>query len=150
MVIDNIAHAGLYRSLGARFAAGLEWLRTFRPTAPDGTQGILGEDVFALVQSYETVPAAAKSYEAHRQYADIQYVATGTELIHYAPVGVLQPVTDYDDRNDCLLFADPVSATPLLLVPGSFAIFWPQDGHKPGCVSGAPCRMKKVVIKVRV
>lgn len=150
MVIDTLTHAGLYHSLGPRFAAGLEWLRTFQPAIPDGRYEIRGDDVFALVQSYDTVPAAEKKYESHHVYADIQYVAAGTEVIHYAPVDGLQSVTAYDAPKDFLLYADPAAATPLHLPPGSFAIFHPQDGHKPGCVNGAPCRMKKVVIKVRV
>lgn len=150
MVIDTLTHAGLYHSLGPGFAAGLEWLRTFQPATSDGRYDIKGDDVFALVQSYDTVPAAEKKYESHRVYADIQYVASGVEIIHYAPVDDLQSVTAYDGLKDFLLYADPASATPLHLPPGSFAIFHPQDGHKPGCVNGAPCHMKKVVIKVRV
>lgn len=150
MVIDTISHAGFYHSFGPRFAAGLEWLRNFQPETPDGRYDIRGDDVFALVQSYDTVPPAEKKYESHRLYADIQYVAAGTEVILYAPTGGLQPVTAYDGEKDFLLYADPTAATPLHLAPGSFAIFCPQDGHKPGCTNGAPCRMKKVVIKVRV
>ncbi len=150
MVIDTLAHSGQYHSLGLRFAAGLEWLRTFQSATPDGRYDIRGDDVFALVQSYDTVPAEEKKYESHRLYADIQYVATGTEVIHYAPTGGLQPVTAYDGQKDFLLYADPAAGTPLHLPPGTFAIFHPHDGHKPGCTNGASCRMKKVVIKVRV
>lgn len=56
MVIDTISHSGLYHSLGPRFAAGLEWLRNFEPATPDGRYDLRGDDVFALVQSYETMP----------------------------------------------------------------------------------------------
>ena len=117
---------------------------------PDGRTDIDGDDVYALVQSYDSVPPAEKKYESHRLYADIQYVGAGTEVIHYAPTASLQPVTAYDAQKDFLLYADPAGSTPLHLAPGTFAIFLPHDGHKPGCVNGAPCRIKKVVIKVRV
>lgn len=150
MVIDTLSEAGSYHSLGPRIAAGLAWLAGFSPEKPDGRYDIDGDNVYALVQSYDTVPAGEKKYESHRVYADIQYVATGTETISYAPTGGLQPVTAYDAAKDFLLYADPSASTPLHLSPGTFAIFYPQDGHKPGCVNGAPCHMKKVVIKVRV
>jgi len=150
MVIDTLAHAGNYQLLGPRFAAGLNWLQTFQPSMPDGRYDIEGDEVFALVQSYDTVPPTQKKYESHCRHADIQYVATGTEVIHYAPTAGLQPDSLYDAEKDFLLYADATADTSLHLPPGSFAIFYPQDGHKPGCVNGAPCRMKKVVIKVRI
>jgi YhcH/YjgK/YiaL family protein len=150
MILDTLDRAPTYRSLGPRFAAGLEWLAKFQATTPDGRYDIARDDVYALVQSYDTVPAAEKRYESHRSFADIQFVAIGSEVIHYAPTGGLAPVTSYDAQNDFELYADPAASTPLHLAPGTFAIFYPQDGHKPGCTNGATCRMKKVVIKVRL
>lgn len=106
--------------------------------------------MFALVQSYDTAAPFERKYESHRDYIDIQYVAAGTEVIYYAPTDRLQAVTDYHAANDYQLYADPSAATPLHLAAGSFAIFYPQDGHKPGCINGAACRIKKIVIKARV
>jgi biofilm protein TabA len=150
MILDLLVHADSYHALSPGFAAGLDWLAKFTPQTADGRYDIDGDNVFALVQSYDTVAPTEKKYESHRIYADIQYVATGSELILYAPTAQLQPATAYDGDKDFLLYADPVATTPLLLGPGRFAVFLPQDGHKPGCVDGTPCRMKKVVIKVRV
>lgn len=150
MILDTLASAPIHRHLGAGFTAAFDWLTRFTPEIPDGRYPIEGDRVFALVQSYETVPATEKKYETHRIYADVQYVAGGTEVVHYAPASGLRPVTDYDVQQDYQLFADPTAATPLHLAPGTFAVFHPHDGHKPGCINGAPCRMKKVVVKVRV
>ena len=150
MIIDTLSEASSSRLLGSRFAASFDWLGTFDQELPDGRYEIQGDDVYALVQSYETVPSSEKKYEAHRIYADIQYVAAGVETIHYAPTAALTATTDYDPAKDYQLYADPVAATPLHLPPGSFAIFLPHDGHKPGCLNGSSCRVKKVVVKVRV
>lgn len=150
MILDTLSQSALYRQLGPRFAAGLNWLEKFSDATADGRYDIDGDDVFALVQSYDTLPAAEKKYESHRVYADIQYMARGTELIYYAPIAGLQPVTAYDEVKDFMLYADPAAATPLLLERGSFAIFYAQDGHKPGCVHRAAERIKKVVVKVRL
>ena len=150
MIIDTLAAAPSYHHLGSRFVAGLQWLSRFSPDLPDGRTDIDGDNVYALVQSYDTLPADQKKYESHRTYADIQYVGAGTEVIQYAPTSSLKPATAYDAEKDYLLYGEPAGSTPLHLPPGSFSIFLPQDGHKPGCVSGAPCRVKKVVIKVRI
>jgi YhcH/YjgK/YiaL family protein len=150
MILDTLDRAATYRSLGSRFAAGLEWLKKFQVSTPDGRYDIDHNDVYALVQSYDTVPTAEKRYESHRSFADIQFVADGSEVIHYAPTDGLASVASYDAQKDFELYADPTASTLLHLAPGMFAIFYPQDGHKPGCTNGAQCRMKKVVIKVRL
>lgn len=150
MILDVLAQAPTYHTLGPRFAAGLDWLSRMDPGLPDGHQVIAGDDVYALVQSYETLPSAEKKFEAHRIYADIQYVVAGLETIEYAPLSGLRPVTDYDTAKDFQLYADPAASTPLRLGTGSFAIFYPADAHRPGCIHGGRCHMKKVVIKVRV
>ena len=150
MILDTLQASAPYRELGPRIARGLDWLKHFSPDSPDGRVDIDGDDVFALVQSYDSVPPAEKQYESHRTYADIQYVASGDEVIYYAPTTSLHAVTVHDPKKDFTLYADPIVSTPLQLGPGNFAIFLPQDGHKPGCISGAACRIKKVVIKARV
>jgi biofilm protein TabA len=150
MILDSLDQVPLYGRLSPGIARGFAWFGEFSPQMPDGRYTIDGTDVFALVQSYGTAPAAEKQYEAHRNYIDIQYVAAGTELIYHSPISGLHAITEYDPVKDFQLFADPAAATPLYLTPGRFALFYPHDAHKPGCSNGAPAAMKKVVIKVRV
>ena len=150
MILDTLQSCSPYRELSPRIARGLDWLKHFSPDSPDGRVDLDGDELFALVQSYDSVPPADKQYESHRTYADIQYVVSGDEEIYYAPTAALRAVTIYDPQKDFILYADPVVSTPLHLGPGSFAIFFPPDGHKPGCISGATGRVKKVVLKVRV
>lgn len=150
MIIDSLTHASAYRHLGPRFAAAIDWLQGATSALADGRIEIAGEDVFALVQTYETVPSTEKKYESHRAYADIQFVLSGDEIIHYAPAPALRPATDYDAQKDFLLYADPPESTPLHCGAGTFAIFFPQDAHKPGCIGGGAARIKKIVVKVRL
>jgi YhcH/YjgK/YiaL family protein len=150
MILDTLPNASRYAGLSPRIALGLDWLARFDPHTADGRYPLDGDDVYALVQSYETLPAAEKKFESHRSYLDIQYLAVGDETIFYAPTAILVPSTTYDSVKDYLLYADPAQAISLLMPPGSFAIFYPPDGHKPGCVNGPACRIKKVVIKARV
>lgn len=151
MILDTLAHASTYRHLGPRFAAGLDWLEKASLDLADGRIAIAGDDVFALVQSYETVPPQARHYESHRTYADIQFLLSGEEVIHYAPTAGLRPITDYDAPKDVVLYSDPAASTPLHCAAGTLAIFYPQDAHKPGCLSGATAGpVRKIVVKVRL
>ena len=37
----------------------------------------------------------------------------------------------------------------LTMTPGSFAVFFPSDVHRPGCLLDQSATVRKVVIKVR-
>lgn len=149
MIYDHIARAGLYHGLGPRFATAFEYLARFDHTTEDGRVSLDGDHLFALVQSYQTAPAAAKPFESHQIYADIQFVVSGEEVIGTAPLDRLQVTTPYNPANDAALYSGP-DDTPLRLRSGDFAVLWPQDGHKPGCAWNAPGAVKKVVMKVRL
>lgn len=152
MIFDTLDHASDYNSLSPRIKAGLDWLAKFDPNTAVGKYPIEDEAVYALVQSYDTLPESEKKYESHRKYADIQYVAGGSETIMYAPLKSLKATMEFDAEKDYSLYFEPAAgvATALPLVPGSFAILLPQDGHKPGCITGTAMKIKKVVIKVQV
>lgn len=149
MIVDTLANAELYTSVHPGVGRGLAFLRSFDPTTPDGRVDIDGDDVFALVQSYETEAAGDKSFEAHRVYLDIQFIVEGAEVIGVAPIGRLTATTEYDAEKDFLLFDGDVASTPVLLLPGDFAVLFPEDGHKPGCCHLENQPVRKVVVKVR-
>jgi biofilm protein TabA len=150
MILDLITNSAQYETLDPHLALGLAYLRDFDADTPDGRVDLVGDDLFALVQSYDTAPATEKRFEAHRRYADIQYVAAGRERILYLPVDGLQVESPYEAATDLEFFREPAASSSLLLEPGSFAVFHPQDAHKPGCMAGGRERVKKVVVKVRV
>lgn len=150
MILDSLATAHLYRPLSPRFSAGLDYLAAFDPATADGRYELDGDRLFALVQSYDTAPGTEKRFESHRRYADIQFVAAGTERILYIPVASLTVDSPHDADNDIAFFQEPPASTSLLLRAGDFAVFYPQDAHKPGCMAGGRDPVKKVVVKVEV
>lgn len=150
MILATLAEAGLYASLGPRFAAGIEYLAALRAELPDGRHPIDGDAVFALWSTYETAPATEKRFESHVRHADIQFVWSGSERILYAPAADLAPAVPYSDVEDIAFHADPPASSSLLLSAGALAIFHPGDAHKPGCMAGGRTQVKKIVVKVRL
>jgi biofilm protein TabA len=150
MILDNLESAGNYEPLGTGIALGLAYLQSFDPDTPDGRYPLDGDDLYALVQSYGTGPATGKKFEAHRSYIDIQCVVRGRERILHAATAGLDVEVPYSADEDVEFFADPVASSSLLVQPGEFAIFFPQDAHKPGCMAGGRADVQKVVIKVRI
>ncbi len=150
MITDTLSHSEVYAPLHPRLAAGFDYLRRLPADVADGRYEIDGPDLFALVQSYPTTPAAERKLEHHRKFADLQYLFAGAEIIEYAPLSGLVVDRPYDDANDYGLVRDAAPNASLSLRPGQWAIFLPQDAHKPGCALGAPTAVRKVVIKVRL
>ena len=128
----------------------MQWLRGFDPATADGRYPVRGEEVFALVQAYETGPATEKRFESHRAHLDVQYVAEGEERILHAPIRLLEVAEAYDREQDLAFYAEPREASSVLVRPGDFAVLLPGDGHKPGCMAGGRHGVKKVVVKVKV
>lgn len=150
MILTTLAGADEYAALGDGIARGIAWLRGFDPQAPDGRIDIAGDEVFALVSSYQTGPATEKRFESHRIYLDLQFVAAGTERILHTPTAGLAVEVPYDEAKDILFYAEPKASSSLLMREGDLAFFSPGDAHKPGCMAGGSHPVKKVVVKVRL
>lgn len=150
MVHDSLSNALLYHPLGGGLTAGLEYLAAFDPATPDGSYEVDGEAVRAIVESYDTAPGAEKRFESHRRHIDIQYVAAGRERILHARTTSLPIEIPYRQDTDVAFHQDPGASSSILLRAGDFAILYPDDAHKPGCMAGARDRVKKVVVKVRI
>jgi biofilm protein TabA len=153
MIIDSLANADTYKGLGPLFAAAFDYLRKFDPATPNGKYEIDGKRLFANVQRYDTAPEAEKAWEAHRIYADIQYIVSGREKILYTPVANLAAFVSapYNYVKDVEKYTDGVKdPVANVITGGSFGIYFPQDGHKPGSFVDGPEPVVKVVLKVLV
>jgi biofilm protein TabA len=147
MILDRLSNANLYASLHPLFAEGFRFIREQAGSAAVGRHELTG-GAYALVQEYDTKPLAGASFEAHRKFIDIQYIASGSELIYYANLESLTPGV-YQEEKD---FQPLTGAGSTLTVgSGEFAIFYPQDGHLPSRETAAGLRpVRKVVVKIPV
>lgn len=151
MILDTLPLWHRYSSLNPRLARGFAFLEQVRPDAAIGRHEIDGDAVYAMVQRYTTRPVAEMQFEAHRRYIDIQYLLSGRELIHWAPLATLAAATKpYDAAADFALFATTRDMLPVQLRAGEFAILFPDDAHAPCCAWGDPAEVLKVVVKVEV
>lgn len=147
MIFDTLEYSHLYRSLHPRIGLALDFLHTFDPLVADGRVALDGENVFALVQSYEPGAPGAKEFESHRRYLDLQFVAQGEEVIYHAVRSRLRPSSAYDSERDFELYEDGEHA-PMPMHAGDFVVLFPHDAHKPGCFWRTGGSVKKVVVKI--
>lgn len=149
MIVDSLRNLHQYEPLCRGIHAADTFLREFTLDIPSGKYPIDGENVYAVVQRYETLPEAALPWECHDKYWDVQYVAAGRERVLWAEREAVDVWEPYDDANDSRVAGGDYSSISVTLSAGQFAIFMPQDAHKPKCVCDRTSNVVKVVVKVR-
>jgi YhcH/YjgK/YiaL family protein len=150
MVLDTLKNWRKYAWANPRFAVGFEYLEREAKNQPEGTHEIEGKDLYCMIQAYETTPAEGHEFEAHRQYADIQLVLEGEESILWAPQPALTVSKPYKTDIEFYALDSFPAATEVVLTAGCFGVFLPEDAHAPCIAHGAPARVKKAVVKVRL
>lgn len=135
-----------------RWEKAFRWLQEqdLRNISP-GRYELDGSGLYVTVAEY--VPRAIEDvkFEAHRTYADIQYVVLGQEQISLAPIDEVVITDPYDEEKD-VMFLSTAEATHRIATPDRFFIFFPDDAHRPSVRVNAndSSVVKKVVVKVRL
>lgn len=149
MILDNMKNCDIYAQDNEKIKKGFDFLKEFlRNPVELGKHQIDGDNVYAIVQEYETKEPSR--LEAHKRYIDIQFVASGKESIKYADISTLDVDTEYNGETDVAFYHSKENLTGLVLESGMFAVFYPNDGHMPGCLIDKPEKVLKIVVKVAV
>jgi YhcH/YjgK/YiaL family protein len=149
MITDQLKNWRLYLGI-----AGMQTAFEFLQQAGDarsaaGRIDIDGDRVFALPQVYQPKPVEQGRFEAHRRYADIQYVVEGAEMMGYSALDALQVDEAYDAAKDTAFFRMPRDFSAIIVPADSFAVFYPTDGHMPGIrADSSTADVQKLVVKV--
>ncbi len=125
-------------------------LQALGEESPLGITPIRGKKMFLNVHEYSTKPLSECRFEGHRDLIDLQYMISGSEIIEWADKTKLIKDDEYDLYKDIEYFKEPenVVLTKLHLNTGSFAIFFPDDAHRPQISDGYSYSVFKAVIKI--
>jgi YhcH/YjgK/YiaL family protein len=150
MIFDSIKNRNLYVAISPRIKAALEYLTTIDfSTIETKSYELDGENLFALIQKYNTVSKEQGKLECHRNYIDIQYIAEGTEQIGVTTVDSMKVITEYNPEIDVAFLSG--EGNYVTLAKSFYCIFFPQDAHQPKVALGnAPALVKKVVMKIKI
>lgn len=149
MILDKLVNAALYASISENLKIGFDFLKnTDLTNLEPGKHEIEGKNVFALVSEYQSKEHQDCRPEAHRNYVDIQYIVSGREIIGFATLNNQTVTDEYNTDKDIIFFSG--ETTPLILEAGMFAVFFPQDVHRPCMQLDGTEKVKKVVVKVRI
>ncbi len=146
MILDHLDNVVLYKNIDPNLTLGLDFIKnTDFSKLEEGKHLINGEDVFAILQSYDSKPESECRLESHKKYVDIQYVISGEEYIGVTSFNN-QAVLEDLPHNDVTFFEG--TGQKIKVTTGNFAVFFQTDIHAPCIKIGHPKKILKVVVKV--
>lgn len=149
MIKAKLSDSKRYESCSPHFAAVFEALGRMSGAEFKAGETLEGGCRF-MSQEYFTKPASEKKLEAHRKFIDIQFVAEGEEAAYFGNASDFPVKVPYDDSRDAEFYGGEPREVCVLRA-GEFAVFFPEDAHRPGCVCGGkPALVRKIVVKVPV
>jgi YhcH/YjgK/YiaL family protein len=118
----------------------------------DATYKTDSEDFYYIITTYNTSNnIEEKPAEAHRKYIDLQYILYGEEKIGFAdyrnPKMLLK---EYNGDNDIELFSRIEDESFFILKKDMFAVFFPEDVHRPGMTNKEMRGVRKIIFKIPV
>jgi biofilm protein TabA len=152
MILDTLGRSGRYTALHPSFARAFAFLANadWAALAP-GTgrvrHDIDGDRMYVSIDAKDGRGRDGARLEAHRRYIDIQITIGGAEEIGWrALADCRQPAGPFDHARDIVFFDDRPD-TWLSVLPGTFAIFFPEDAHAPLAGRGL---LKKAIVKIAI
>lgn len=108
----------------------------------------LDHSAFVMVVEAQTEPFSERKSEIHKQYIDVQIMIRGEEKLGYS--------YHLDDaslklttlENDVTFFNKVEQEQFVVIKDGDFAVFYPDQLHRPLCAVSAPMTVKKAIIKI--
>lgn len=146
MIFDHLENAKRYYALHPTFEAAFEFLRRKDlASLPAGRNEVDGDRLYAVVVRRQGKGKDAAQLEMHKQYIDIQFTVSGTDVIGWKTTSSCAKTGLGIDKVKDLEFFTARPDTWITTPPTTFAIFYPEDAHAP---LGGEGELQKVVMKV--
>lgn len=151
MIFDSLKNSELYYGVNKNFKEAFEFIKkATEENLPVGRYELKGNDLFAMIQEYNTKSPEEAKAEAHRKYIDIQYIISGIEKMEVYNISKAETDIAYSEEKDCEFFKNYEIPSVCILQNEEYAILFPEDIHRPGMAYDNPAAVKKIVVKVAV
>jgi YhcH/YjgK/YiaL family protein len=148
MILDSLKNSGRYEKMHPLFKKTFDFLKnTDFSQIEDGKVTTDDPRLFFLFSTVNGKEPKDAKLETHIQYIDIQTPITSVETIGWKSASELQTVLHPYDAEKDVAFSDDEATSFSTLLPGQFAIFFPEDGHAPGIAQGI---VRKIIAKIAV
>lgn len=146
MIVDTIDNLDKYIGVNPLFKDVVDFIKNNDLSALEsGKHYLKGNDLFVNVTTATGKTENDATYETHRRMLDIQIPLSAPETYGYMPLKDM-PKADYNEAKDVTKYPGLMGGSLITCKPGEFAIFFPQDGHKPCIGTG---EIHKAIFKVK-
>ena len=150
MIFSSIKNGDSFEKYPAAIQTALEYLKSHDFAAMEpGVYEIQGKDIYAQVFDAETGSVEEKRPESHKNYLDVQFLASGEEKLGFTPLKDEYEVDEYFEERDLIFYKKVENEGFVYATPGCFTVFFPCDVHRPAVAADKPMKVRKVVVKVR-
>lgn len=148
MIVSNLKNSQRVEGLHPLFKTLFDYVKSHDLLHADlGRIEIAGDELFINNVNPECVSAEKQVLELHHDYIDVHILLEGAERIGWKALEDLTTETKpYEKEGDCALYSDVPTAFVDLL-PGQFAIVYPEDPHAPVIGEG---KIRKLIAKVKL
>ncbi len=108
------------------------------------------QGVFVMLAEAMTEPTELRLSEIHKEYIDIQIILEGEETIGYSNHITDEALALTALQNDVMFFEHVEHEQFVHLKAGDFAVFYPDQAHRPLCATNQPLQVRKAIVKVPV
>ncbi|WP_413113621.1 YhcH/YjgK/YiaL family protein [Thaumasiovibrio sp. DFM-14] len=129
------------------------WIKNAIEISNNHTNGkfpIGNKGVFVVLAEGKTELLENRQAEIHKKYVDIQILLNGNETIGYSNHldAKLKSLNDID--NDVMFFSTVENEQYVNLSKGDFALFYPDQLHRPLCATCESMLVRKAIVKVPI
>ena len=150
MILAEMKTKDRYLDIHPAMKASFAFLdKCFAEGVEPGEYPIDGDNILAKVFRYELKEKANPQYETHDDHIDIQCMLRGTECQWYIPRKELKDEGPYNAARDLTFYSFSGEGSKLVLEPGDFAIYFPEDGHLPAMLGDVENDCVRIVIKIK-
>lgn len=147
MIVGSLSDLDRYVSINPYFNRAFEFIRSLDFSNLElGITKIEGDDLYMSVVDTQLKKEGEALLETHNNYIDIQIPVSAPEVQGWRDrescISVQAP---YSSEKDIEFYSDDPSSF-IMLFPGEFSIFFPEDAHAPCIGEGA---IRKIIIKVK-
>ena len=116
---------------------------------PAGDIPIKGDELFVKVLRFIPKISTELFFETHVNYADIQIVFDGIEVMQVADLQDLKVTDEFKLEGDFVFYKGTDNISQFVVSKNKFAVFFPGEAHKPGCLyDSVDGTVLKLVFKV--
>ena len=151
MIFDTLENCGFYYGLNKNFEKAFDFIKKAEEENLPAGRYDIDEDVYGIVQEYNSKNPLDYKFEGHTKYIDIQYISSGIEAIEVMNIKKATGGEGYIEEREVEFYTGGKSTGKYVLEDGEYGIFWPADIHKPGLMcDGKATPVRKILMKVKV